>query len=169
MEDAMKRLLIEVIAELSAHTLNFSHQGTTQIGTSPAVPTELGQEVARRRHSFERWGTDGAFQRQQAQLLLDRLRVTTRLLHGISTLLIPSDRDGPAVRLAIRILGLSHVPVRYLDADGIPPRLQERRCSSWGRSRRSAGARHELRRAALKYREEGRRLRGPHHRVGGSA
>jgi hypothetical protein len=130
----VKRLVIEVIAELAAHGLSLSHQGTTRSATSPALPTELRREVDRRRHAFERWQTDDAFQRQQAQILLYRRGVTTRLLHGISTLLIPSERDGPAVRLAIRILGLDDVPLRYVGADGVPTRIQEPRCSAWGRS-----------------------------------
>jgi hypothetical protein len=129
----MKQLLIEIVAELSASGLNLSHHGIAQRATSPALPRKVRKEVARRRRAFQRWGTDGAFQREQAELLLNRRGVITRLLHGISTLLIPSDRDGPAVRLAIRILGLDDMPLRYLDADGIPARFQERRCSAWGR------------------------------------
>jgi hypothetical protein len=132
----MKHLLIELVTELSRRGLNLPVDGPVQITRSPALPSELKREVARRRYTLQRWRTDSAFQCDQAQLLLNRRGVTTRLLHGISTLLIPSDRDGPAVRLAIRILGLDDVPVRYLDADGIPARLQERRCSAWRWSQR---------------------------------
>jgi hypothetical protein len=130
----MKRLLIEVIAELSRCGSNLSDHGAIQIAAKPALPTGLSWEVARRRNALERWRTDEAFQQEQAELLLARRGVTTRLLHGISTLLIPSDRDGPAVRLAIRILGLDDVPVRYLGADGVPARFQDPRCSAWARS-----------------------------------
>jgi hypothetical protein len=130
----MKQLLIEMIADLSVRGLSLSPQGTVQIATRSAWPAELSQEITRRRRAFERWRTDGEFQREQAELLLNRRGVIMRVLHGISTLLIPSDRDGPAVRLAIRILCLDDVPLRYLDADGVPARLQESRCSAWERS-----------------------------------
>ena len=130
----MKQLLIELIAELSRRGANLLDDGPVQIARSPALPSDLIQEIARRRHALERWRTDWAFQREQAELLLVRRGVTTRLIHGISTLLIPCDRDGPAVRLAIRILGLDDVPVRYLGADGVPARFQDPRCSAWARS-----------------------------------
>jgi hypothetical protein len=127
MEDAMKRLLIEVVAELSGCGSNLSDHGAIRIAATPVLPTGLSREVARRHHALERWRIDEAFQREQAELLLARRAVTTRLLHGISTLLIPSDRDGPAVRLAIEILGLGDVPVRFVDGDGIPRRLLQQR------------------------------------------
>jgi hypothetical protein len=123
----MKRLFIEVIADLSASGLNLSHQDTAQIARSPALPIELRREVDRRRHALERWGTDDAFRREQAELLLQRRCVSTRRLNGISTLVMRSDSDGPAVRLAIQLLELSEIPLRYLDGDGIPLQLQERR------------------------------------------
>lgn len=38
-----------------------------------------------------------------------------------------SDLDSPAIRSALRTLGVSHLPVRYLDGPGIPDRYKLRR------------------------------------------
>jgi hypothetical protein len=131
------RLVIELVADL--HSGSRTLGNTTkrlQDDASSSLTREFSRETARRHYALQRWRDDLAFRREQAEALLQRRHVSTVRVNGISTLVIRSDRDGPAVRLAIQLLELSNVPVRYVDGDGIPPRLQERRRETSQQSRK---------------------------------
>jgi hypothetical protein len=61
----------------------------------------------------------------------------TALMNRSGTRIIPapggpvigiwSDLDSPAIRSALRLLQMDHLPIRYLDGAGIPERYRERR------------------------------------------
>jgi hypothetical protein len=62
-----------------------------------------------------------------AASMLSRAGVRIMRLDGQFTIGVWSDLDGAKIRVALRTLDMDHLPVRYLDGSGIPPRYRLRR------------------------------------------
>src|SRR5260370_35975242 len=72
--------------------------------------------------------------------------------NGASTIGVWSDMEGHEIRTTLQILQLDHLPVRFLDGDGIPVRYKLRRVEGEpvhsnvvGDNRRDAGQRLRVR------------------------
>jgi hypothetical protein len=62
-----------------------------------------------------------------AASMLSRDGVRIMRLDGQFTIGVWSDLDSAKIRVALRTLDMDHLPVRYLDGAGIPPRYRLRR------------------------------------------
>jgi len=71
-------------------------------------------------------GARGPVELTCARALLNRAGVRIMAIEDGATIGVWSDLDGPEVREALCIVSMDHLPVRYLDAAGIPARYKER-------------------------------------------
>lgn len=104
---------------------HFSHDSAGIEPTKPSKPGSVGFEGATSAESPE-------IEADPAELaltsdVLNRAGVRIMSLEEGATIGVWSDLDGPTVRAALRTLGMSGLPVRYLDGAGVPMRYKVRR------------------------------------------
>src|SRR5262245_50103612 len=92
------KLTIELVAELKARGILLvpNRSNAFWIPRSKLMPA-LRKQVELRRASLSRWVSDADFRRQQADALLDRLRVLIWTIRGQDVVLVASHNDTPAL------------------------------------------------------------------------
>lgn len=106
---------------------HISHDSAGSEPTKPSKPSSVGFEGATSAKSPEiEAGSDPA-ELTRASVELNRAGIRIMAFEDGATIGVWSDLDGPGVRAALRTLGMSGLPVLYLDGDGIPMRYKVRR------------------------------------------
>lgn len=106
---------------------HISHDSAGSEPTKPSKPSSVGFEGATSAHSPEMEAVPDLARISRATDLLNQTGVRIMTLEAGATIGVWSDLDGPGVRAVLRTLGMSGLPVRYLDGDGIPMRYKLRR------------------------------------------
>lgn len=106
---------------------HISHESAGSEPTKPSKPGSVGFEGATSTNSPEIEAGPDLAELAHASAVLNRAGVRIMVLEVGATIGVWSDLDGPVVRAALRTLGMSGLPVRYMDGDGIPMRFKVRR------------------------------------------
>ena len=106
---------------------HISHDSAGSEPAKPSKPSSVGFEGATSAESPEIEAGPDPAELARVSAIVNRAGIRIMALGGGATIGVWSDLDGPGVRAALQALGMSGLPVRYLDGDGVPMRYKLRR------------------------------------------
>jgi hypothetical protein len=115
-------LTIELVAVLRQHGIRVTGvQGRGVAVPATRIPAHMRKQVAHRGASLARWVRDPHYRWDEAEKLLARLELRLDVVNRHDVVLVRADLDSVALRLALEVLGLNHLPMLYTNTEMLLP------------------------------------------------